>query len=148
MVLDPVQANLIAAHVTFAREDELAGIEWSHLQKRFDLLFNEELSLTFGGPEPFDGHGVLLPCIAGEEEFFALRARVLGSCVLRRQRPHITLAHPRNPRAPGNEPAIHARVPQHTVVRFASVSRIKQEPAAPWQVLSHHPLHGLPRRDA
>ena len=45
MLLDPVQASLIAAHVT----------------------------LRFGAAETFSGHGILLPSVAGEQEFQALR---------------------------------------------------------------------------
>jgi 2'-5' RNA ligase len=141
-ILDPVQFSLIAAHVTFAREDELAAVDSDLLEKRLEGIRGENLSLTFGEPQSFGGHGVLLPCIAGEHEFQALRRHVLGTSALGGQHPHITLAHPRNPLAPGNNPGRLATLGHPIVARFKSICRIRQEAGAPWQVLAEYSLRG------
>ncbi len=137
-VLDPVQASLIAAHVTLCREDELAGLPASALRER--LAGAGRLTLGFGAPVAFDGHGILLPCVRGEREFRALRVKALGRDDARDQRPHLTLAHPRNPRAPGNSLA-HASVPSDArVLTFEVACLIRQDDAAPWRVLESFAL--------
>ena len=100
-VLDPVQQSLIPAHVTLAREgdfDAASDLEW---RERIARLRAPCVRLAFGGPEPLHQHGVILRCIEGEDAYDALRRRVIGPTALPMS-PHITLAHPRNPRAPGN----------------------------------------------
>jgi 2'-5' RNA ligase len=134
-VLDPVQSSLIPAHVTLCREDELASLSLAELRSR--LLQDEVASITlrFGRPEVFDGHGILLPCVGGEPEFLALRQHLLGSRQVRHHAPHITLAHPRNPKAPGNHLANAADLADPLTMTFSSIRRIEQQGSAPWQVL-------------
>ena len=132
-VVDPVQQGLIPAHVTLCREDELAGLDFEALESR--LAGFPPLSLEFGGPEGFSGHGILLPCIAGEDAFQALREQILGSAAIRRQAAHITLAHPRNPKARGNSLEFaESRIGQ-LVVRFSHIQWIEQNPGEAWRVL-------------
>ena len=134
-LLDPVQFGLIAAHVTLCRdEDEFdAGL--------LALPAAGALTLQFGAPERFSEHGVLLPCIGGEEAFQALRRRILGRQDIRRQAPHITLAHPRNPRAPGNDLANAASLMSGRSITFTSVCRIQQQVGSGvWTVLDRFPL--------
>ena len=140
-VLDPVQSRLIAAHVTFAREDEVGAMGCEALERRLEDLASVDLTLIFGEPQSFNGHGVLLPCIAGEQDFQALRARVLGIHRNAGHRPHITLAHPRNPRASGNSSNNLAGMAHRTVVSFQKISIIMQESGAPWRVLREFSLH-------
>lgn len=137
-VLDPVQASLIAAHVTLCREDELAALPAEALRER--LAGAGPLTLAFGAPVAFDGHGILLPCVRGEREFRALRVHVLGRDDVRDQRPHLTLAHPRNPRAPGNSLAHASALRQLEAIPFATACRIRQDGAAPWRVLESFAL--------
>lgn len=134
-VLDPVQARLIPAHVTLCREDELEGLDAALLQRRLAASGVGALTLDFGAPERFGSHGVLLPCVGGEQAFRALRDVVLGSGAIRLQRPHLTLAHPRNPRAPGNELEAAAGLAGGLSARFASVCRIQQQGDDAWQLL-------------
>ncbi len=143
-VLDPVQHALVPAHVTLAREDELAALDDATLRER--LAARAPLALRFGAAESFDGHGLLLPCVAGEPEFHALRAAVLGRADVRAHRPHLTLAHPRNPHASGNtlERARSLADPGEVVFREAHL--IEQAGAAPWVVRAVMPLGGA--RDA
>lgn len=139
-LLDPLQARLIPAHVTLCREDELADLEPAVIRSRLAAPEAAPVTLRFGPPEPFFEHGILLPCIDGESEFQALRRRVFGSTAIRRQAPHITLAHPRNPKAPHNSLANAGRLPGDLVVTFREVHRIQQEGTTPWRVLERYTL--------
>jgi 2'-5' RNA ligase len=133
--LDPVQSSLIPAHVTLCREDELAPLENGALVSRLVDIPMEPVTLHFGKPEPFHEHGILLPCIAGEHEFIALREHVLGSRSIRRQSPHITLAHPRNPKVAGNCLANANVLPERISITFARINFIEQTGATPWRAL-------------
>lgn len=159
--LDPVQHRLIPAHVTFAREDELeahaardpGSDPATALAAELAATFaggarsrtpRAALTLTFGAAVSFDGHGILLPCIDGEADFHALRSAILAAAIghdaLRRPAAHVTLAHPRNPRAPGNSLASARRLPVPLSLTFREVRLIEQVDAAPWRVLATFPL--------
>jgi hypothetical protein len=130
--LDPVQHGLIAAHVTLCREDELAETPLTVLQALTQRP--AAITLTFGAPVTFDSHGVLLPCIDGSTEFHQLRAAVLGSTAIREQAAHLTLAHPRNPRAPGNTMPHEIALATPLRITFTAVSLIEQVDGGPWVV--------------
>jgi 2'-5' RNA ligase len=146
-LLDPIQANLIAAHVTLCREDELHDFKITTLGSIIAASGAGPITLKFAGPEVFQGHGVLLPCIDGDEEFHELRCRLLGSCKVRRHAPHITIAHPRNPRSAQNQPRNLSAIQTNLVIRFTEVSHILQEAAMPWQVIAKHPLREAAHSD-
>ena len=133
--LDPVQARLIRAHVTLCREDELDGVGFDDVRERLRRQSMSELALRFGPARIFAGHGVLLPCVGGEALFHQLRAGALGRAEIRVQEAHITLAHPRNPRAPANNAAHVAALETLATISFGTVSLIEQEPGQPWDVL-------------
>jgi hypothetical protein len=137
-VLDPVQAALIPAHVTLCREDELEGLAPEVIGER--LRAAAPLTLAFGRAIAFDGHGLMLPCEHGAPAYHALRARVLEGRPVREAAPHVTLAHPRNPRAPGNDPRLAASLPVPLVVTFGDARLVRSEHGAPWQVLGTLPL--------
>jgi 2'-5' RNA ligase len=137
-VLDPVQHSLIPAHITLCREDELG--DFSTIQHRLNNIALPPLTLRFGTPQIFSGHGVLLRCVEGENEFRALREFLLRSKDIREQLPHMTLAHPRNSKASGNTPQNASRLPANITITFATISVIEQEGNAPWQILSRHRL--------
>jgi len=94
---NPVQHNLIAAHVTLCREDELLDIEkvWQNLEQ----MDFPSITIRFGKPERFDeGKGVLLSGLEEDTSFLNLRKAVLKGVVEqpRNHKSHITLMHPRN----------------------------------------------------
>ncbi len=136
--VDPVQHRLIAAHVTLCREDDLEDLP--EVLARLAAPGPGPLTLTFGPAEAFGGHGLLLPCVAGAAAFRQLREGVLGSARVRDQAPHLTLAHPRNPRAPGNSLAAAAALPAPLTLTFPAVSLIEQAPLEPWVVVGTSPL--------
>lgn len=147
-VLDPVQLALIPAHVTLCRDEELEGLGPELLQRKLRAAGElGPLTLTFGAAERFSTHGVLLSCTSGEERFRALRQVILGSSAVRPQRPHVTLAHPRNPRAPGNDLAAARRLGELEVT-FTEVCHIRQDPGAAWRVVQRVPLAAAAGREA
>ncbi|MBS0264836.1 MAG: hypothetical protein JSS02_23070 [Planctomycetes bacterium] len=138
--LDPVQAGLIAAHVTLCREDEIDGLSPNEIELRVRSWPQSALQLTFGPPVRFDGHGVLLPCLHGTDQFQNLRRWVLQNEAARSHQAHLTLAHPRNPRAPGNTDDALLAAPLSLTLEFTKVACIEQSTGQPWQIRSEFPL--------
>jgi 2'-5' RNA ligase len=145
-LLDPLQSRLIPAHVTLCREDELAARGEEALMAALDGICMQPLMLRFGAPVRFSGHGILLPCVFGEEPFAALRQRILGARSIRRQPPHITLAHPRNPRSSGNTLDFDGNLPDEIAVTFTDIRLIEQEDERPWHTLGTYQI--APRASA
>jgi hypothetical protein len=140
--LDPIQAALIPAHVTLCREDELAGgIGVGDLTE--GLHDAAPVTLRFGPPERFGDHGILLPCIAGQDGFDALRRRVLRRSDVRHQAAHITLAHPRNPKSSGNQLPLGDLV-TGCVLTLNDLRWIRQTGRQPWQTLARATLAPTP----
>jgi hypothetical protein len=135
-VVDPVQYRLIPAHVTLCREEEVAALPEGEIEARLAAGPARRITLEFGSPEHFLDHGIRLKCVAGGTEYQALRELVLGSTEIARPRPHVTLAHPRNPRAPGNSLAACADLPRRWPTRFSWLHLIEQEGAQPWRRLA------------
>jgi len=132
-LVDPVQHALIPAHVTLCREEELADPEL--VGARLAKLALPPLVLQFGTAESFSEYGLLLPCIAGVERYRALRQSVLDARDVREASPHITLAHPRNPRALGNAPSNASTLPPFLHLTFPTISRIEQRDGGRWRVV-------------
>ena len=134
--LDPVQHALIAPHVTLARDadiDTRSGPDW---RERIAALREPVLRLHFGPAEAFHEHGIVLRCVGGVDRFDALRARILGPAALSLA-PHITLAHPRNPKSPGNSLAhALAQLPAPLELRFNAINLIEQCNGGSWRVLA------------
>ena len=140
-VVDPIQSSLIPAHLTLCREDELGDL--ASVRARLRSAPFQPLTLRFGKPEAFSGHGLLLQCIEGEDQFRALREYLLASSRIRNQKPHITLAHPRNPRSGERSSSSTSALPEVNEVTFPSIYLIEQEGNEPWQWLEAYELRGL-----
>ncbi len=139
-IADPVQSRLIPAHVTLCREDEIGGIDPADLQARILQTPRGPITLQFGPPERFHEHGILLPCVGGITEFQSLREVVLAHKHVRPHAPHLTLAHPRNPKAPGNDLKTAVSLRHGLTVTFDEVHFIEQVDDAPWVVRASVPL--------
>jgi 2'-5' RNA ligase len=139
-VVDPIQSSLIPAHITLCREDELC--DFSKLEDRLNKIPFKPLTLTFSKPEIFSGHGLLLNCIEGKHDFKLLREYVLDSKDIRNQKPHITLAHPRNPKSAGNLLSSTSRLSEIIEIIFPTIYLIKQEMGKPWLVIERYELFG------
>lgn len=140
-VVDPIQSRLIPAHVTLCREDELGDLE--SVRARLRRAPFKPLTLRFGKPLAFAGHGLLLECVEGAGRFRALREYLLASGRVREQKPHITLAHPRNPRSEGNSLGNASTLPEVIEVTFPSVCLIEQEGGGIWRLLEKYELRGV-----
>jgi hypothetical protein len=152
-LLDPVQHGLIAAHVTLCREDELAGHAPEALLARVACFPGPaSLRMQFDPAQRLGGHGWWRPAVEGAEGFERLRRWILGPPTdndtdngtgARKPIPHLTLAHPRNPRAPGNperlpgpDAALHAAMAGPLALDFTVVSLIEQHGHGPWRTLA------------
>ncbi|MDJ1504846.1 2'-5' RNA ligase family protein [Xanthocytophaga agilis] len=94
---NPEQYNLIKAHVTLCREDELEDL--TQVYKNLNSLKFSGIEIRFGQPVRFaEGKGVFLPAEGENETFYTLRNYILQDVVQepKRPEPHITLMHPRN----------------------------------------------------
>ncbi|HUR96817.1 MAG TPA: 2'-5' RNA ligase family protein [Pyrinomonadaceae bacterium] len=135
-LVDPVQSHLIPAHVTLCRQDELDDLDSIRIRLR-NLCF-PPLTLRFGAPVRFLGHGLLLECVDGSAQFQSLRRYVLASRTIREQMPHITLAHPRNPLSPGNTASNSRQIDSGVELTFPSIYLIEQEGRDPWRILERY----------
>jgi 2'-5' RNA ligase len=140
-VVDPIQSRLIPAHVTLCREDELGDL--ASLRARLRGAPFKPLTLRFGKSVAFAGHGLLLECVEGEERFRAVRQYLLASSSVRDQKPHITLAHPGNPKSVGNSSGTMSALPEVIEVTFPNIYLIEQEGGRPWEVLEVYELQGI-----
>jgi hypothetical protein len=146
--IDPIQAELIPAHVTLCREDEIEQLPFAHLAERIRSWSGGAIRLGFGPPERFAGHGALLPCTRGHSAFRSLRAWLLAPAAPRAHAAHITLAHPRNPRSIGNtDEALEWRMGD-IALSFSSVALIEQSGTAPWRILEQTPFSAYALRSA
>lgn len=139
-VFDPIQSSLIPAHVTLCREDELDDL--AAMKDRLSNISLKPLTLSFGKPEAFSGHGLLLNCIEGGDQFRLLREHLLDSDNIKNQKPHITLAHPRNPKSTSNSLSNMPRLPEVINVTFPNICLIEQRGSGPWQLLERYELLG------
>jgi 2'-5' RNA ligase len=139
-IVDPIQSNLISAHITLCREDELHDL--STIKTRLAHISLKPITLRFGKPEIFSGHGLLLNCIDGEDDFRLLREYLLASKNIKNQQPHITLAHPRNLKSAGNLLGNTSRLSEMMEITFPTVYLIEQEDNAPWRVMEEYELQG------
>jgi 2'-5' RNA ligase len=136
--VDPIQSRLIPAHITLCREDELDDL--SKLHDRLSSIPFKPLTLRFGRPEIFSGHGLLLNCIEGADEFRLLREYLLDLKNIRDQTPHITLAHPRNPKSANNLVSAAAVLHDVITINFPAIYLIEQTASEPWRILARHNL--------
>jgi 2'-5' RNA ligase len=132
-IVDPVQRRLIPVHVTLCREDELGAIGLDVLQQRL-CHASGPLTLHFGPPMRFGEHGILMMCVGGTDDFHALREVVLADRHARPHAPHLTLAHPRNPKALGNDLGATAALRAGLTLTFEAVHLIEQVDGDPWVV--------------
>jgi len=130
---NPLQQQLIAAHVTLCREDEIENIH--AVLHNLENLNQEPVTVFFDEPVRFEnGTGVLIPAAPNNEAFQQLRKKVLAGVIdePRKHQPHITLMHPRNAVCTDAifEAIQKADLPGQ--LNFNSVSVIEQTNGGPW----------------
>lgn len=138
---NPVQYNLIAAHVTLCREDELIDLE--QVQHNLDQPGLSAITIRLGKPVRFDeGKGLLIPALEENTSFRELRKAVLNGIIKEpgNHQPHITLMHPRNSSCTEEimENICQAALPAS--VTFDHISLIEQVNGGPWKLIRKYPL--------
>ena len=140
---NPAQFELIAAHVTLCREDELQPLD--RVLRNLEQLEHESIFVDFGPPVRFSGgNGVLMPTVGGLGNFQRLRKAILRGVVEnpRLQEPHITLMHPRNSACTDR---IFAEIEKQALprtVEFRKICLIEQVSGGKWEVLKAFDLTG------
>ncbi len=133
---NPVQHDLIAAHVTLCREDEIEALE-QIIKNLKAIELDEPISIQFASVERFaDGKGVFIPAKGENKAFVELRKTVLNvNELLKEQHPHITLIHPRNGTCSDE---IFAHIQAYdlpTEFYFDTISLIEQKDGGKWEVV-------------
>ena len=133
---NPVQFELIPAHVTLCREDEIEPIQ-ATIERIKSISLENPVRIELGKLERFsDGKGVCLSPSRDQMEFRELRQRVLGQTALKKEQvPHITLMHPRNSTC--TDPIFNTICGYvlPTEFEFGKVSLIEQKNGGKWKVL-------------
>lgn len=133
---NPMQHNLIAAHVTLCREDEIESVE--EIIKNIGFInLNKPILIQFNPIERFANcKGVLIPAKGKNKEFRKLRKLVLGlNKFPREHQPHITLMHPRNSTCNDEIFQQIKNIELPTELYFDTICLIEQKNGGKWTVL-------------
>lgn len=134
---NPVQFNLIPAHVTLCREHEIEPIE-NLVQKLRSIKWRKPLRIEFDQIERFnDGKGVLMPTKNPKPQFDELRELILIGLNNKPEKyfAHITLMHPRNSTCTDEifDRLLKYRIPGELF--FDKISLIEQREGGKWCVV-------------
>jgi 2'-5' RNA ligase len=141
---NPEQYELINAHVTLCREDELAQIEAVILN--LTTLELPYVTIDFGKINRFsDRKGVLIPAIGENEQFKILRKAILNGIINepRNHEPHITLMHPRNSTCSDSIFNKMEKMEFPVKIEFRKISLIEQEVGKKWVILREFELKNM-----
>ncbi|MFD3003702.1 2'-5' RNA ligase family protein [Pontibacter toksunensis] len=139
---NPAQHQLISAHVTLCREDEIEPIE-KVLANIQSLSLASPVRITFGGIQRTpDGKGVFLPSKGENRGFHQLRRAVLrGVCQLPSyHEPHITLMHPRNSTCTDERFRRLTQYELPAVLHFNKICLIEQVAGVKWNTIGEYPI--------
>jgi len=131
---NPAQYELIAAHVTLCREDEIEQLE-QIIKNIRSIKLQHPIQVHFNIIERFDnGKGLYIPANNENDEFHQLREMVLKGVIEspRPHLPHITIMHPRNSTCTDFifEQVSNYYIP--TKFTFDAISLIAQENGGKW----------------
>ena len=138
---NPRQFEIIKAHVTLCREDEILNLE--KVKSNLLLLTQNDFDIEFEKIARFDnGKGLLLPSATDNKEFDNLRRQVLSGLIdnPRKQEPHITLMHPRNSTCTDNIFQQLEKINLPTKLNFKKISLIEQKDSGQWKILQEFNL--------
>jgi 2'-5' RNA ligase len=137
-----IQYNLISAHVTLCREDEIEPVE-NVIENIKSIARDKPIRIKFDPPERFEnGKGVFIPAKRENPEFYELRKTVLKGLneFPRAHFPHITLMHPRNSTCTD---IIFERIKKYklpTELIFDKISLIEQNSGGQWIIIEQFPV--------
>lgn len=133
---NPVQYNLIKAHVTLCREDELESS--SQIAENLESLNQKPIIIHFDKIIRFsDGKGVCISALPGNREYHSLRKVILKNTNpgIRFPEPHITLMHPRNSSCTNEIFEAISKMKFPDQIRFDKISLIEQISGGKWNTL-------------
>ncbi len=132
------QFEIIKAHVTLCREDEIENLEQVISNLLFLTQTQQNIFIEFDKVARFDnGKGLFLPATNDNKEFEYLRRQILFGLYdnPRNQKPHITLMHPRNSTCTDRIFEQVEEVNFPTKLEFKRISLIEQENGGQWKTL-------------
>src|SRR5688572_4559357 len=141
---NPLQFEIIKAHVTLCREDEIEAIEAVLYNLTNQVL--PKVSICFGRAIRFsDGNGVLLPSYENSDSFKTLRSQILHGIIEapRNHEPHITLMHPRNSICTDDIYQQIANIILPSFITFERISLIEQLDQGKWKIIQEFDLNVL-----
>jgi len=140
---NPRQFEIIKAHVTLCREDEIENLD-QVLSNLIMLKQSQQyIFIEFGKVARLDnGKGLFLPAINDNNEFDDLRKQVLFGLNdnPRSQKPHITLMHPRNSTCTDKIFKQVEEISLPSKLEFKQVSLIEQENGGKWKIIKKFDL--------
>jgi len=145
---NPTQFNLIAAHVTLCREDELDPIE-RVIENIESIYLSKPIKIEFDAVEKFyNGQGVRIPAKENSIEFDELRKLVLKGLIdfPTKHHPHVTLIHPRNAT---RTDSIFEQIREFTLpteLYFDEMALIEQRNGGVWNVIRRIHLNDQKKR--
>lgn len=140
---NPRQFELIKAHVTLCREDELENLEQVLSNLLLLIQTQQNIYIEFGKVARFDnGKGLFLPATNDNKQFENLRKQVLTGLIdhPRKQEAHITLMHPRNSTCTDHIFELVEKINLPAKLEFKQISLIEQENGGQWKILKNFEL--------
>ncbi len=133
---NPIQFNLIAAHVTLCREDEIEDME-KVVSNINAIQLNVALQINFNAVTRFsEGKGVMIPASEDNKAFNDLRKSILNFGVApRNHEPHITLMHPRNATCTDTIFEEIQKIKLPATLYFDTIFLIEQKLGGKWKIL-------------
>jgi 2'-5' RNA ligase len=104
--------------------------------QKLDILI---ITIQFGLVTQFDNNkGVLLPTAGENEQFHALRKKILSitNKSIRRHEPHTTLIHPRNSNCTNEDFEAIKSFDLPKSIHFRTISLIEQIDGGQWQIIN------------
>jgi hypothetical protein len=136
---NPVQYDLIKAHVTLCREDELENS--AQIAENLASLNHEPITIHFDKIIRFsDEQGVCISALPDNSEYHSLRNAILKNTGMRFPEPHITLMHPRNASCTNEIFETIRRMKFPEQIRFDRISFIEQASGGKWNIVNEYLL--------
>lgn len=140
---NPLQFELIKAHVTLCREDEIENLEQVLSNLLLLIQTQQNIYIEFGKVARFDnGKGLFLPATNDNKQFENLRRRVLSGLIdePEKKEAHITLMHPRNSTCTDTIFELVEKINLPAKLEFKRISLIEQENGGQWKILKNFEL--------
>lgn len=130
---NPKQRDLIDAHITLCREDEIGNLE--KVIENINQIKNFRLKINFGIPEKFKEKNGIYLSTTNTNEFDELRKKIILKP--RKQNPHITLMHPRNSEYSDEIFEEIKKIHFPNEISFNKISLIEQKGDRKWEILKN-----------